>query len=420
MRAHPVQQIRASTAAEACDADCLSRQFSAVLVGAGAGTRLGSAVRKSMVLLDGRPLWWHAARTIATLGPRQQVLVLHADDVPSAQEEPLRSWLREAGVDAVIAGGATRQDSVLAGVRALSDGAADGASELVLIHDAARPLVSAANIQALLDRLRTADAALLASAVTATVQRVDADGFLVETLDRSTLRLASTPQGARRGLLLRLLERASAEGLEFTDEAALWRHYGVRVAVVADVAANFKVTTQEDLSMARALVEAQRVGHGYDIHRLVPGGPLRLAGVDIPVDLHLQGHSDGDAVLHAVIEALLGAAGLADIGEYFPDTDPALKNVDSRVLLQRTLAELRSLGLAPAQLDCSVLAERPRLSAHKPAMKAALCELLGLPPNRVALKARTNEGMDAIGRGEAIAVHALATLRVRAQGADRE
>ncbi|HYC77569.1 MAG TPA: 2-C-methyl-D-erythritol 2,4-cyclodiphosphate synthase, partial [Planctomycetota bacterium] len=154
--------------------------------------------------------------------------------------------------------------------------------------------------------------------------------------------------------------------------------------------------------------EAPRVGHGYDIHRLVEGRRLVLGGIEIPGPVGLLGHSDGDAVLHAAIEALLGAAGLPDIGEHFPDADPRFKDADSKRLLAETLAMLEARGLAPAHLDVSILAERPRLKAWKPAIKASLCERLRLPDDRVAVKARTNEGLDAVGRGEAIAVHCVA------------
>ncbi|MSR75063.1 MAG: 2-C-methyl-D-erythritol 2,4-cyclodiphosphate synthase [Planctomycetes bacterium] len=384
-------------------------RFSVVHVAAGSGSRLGGSVRKGMVLLDGHPLWWHGARTCAELRPLSQILVLHPEDLLSTRHEPMRAWMLEAGITQAVAGGASRQASVRAGVQAL----AEDCGEIVLVHDAARPLVLAERVAALLLQLGSADAALLASRVTATVQRVDAAGFLSDTLQRDELRLASTPQGARSDILRSLLERAAEQGRDFTDEAALCRHFGVRVALVEDAASNIKITTQEELSVARTLLETPRVGHGYDIHRLVGGGPLRLGGVDIPVELHLLGHSDGDALLHAVIEALLGAAGLPDIGEHFPDTDSALKGADSRVLLQRTLQELRQRGWAPAQVDCSLIAERPRLGPHKASIKTALCALLDLPPERVAVKARTNEGLDAIGRGEAIAVHVIATLRAQ-------
>jgi 2-C-methyl-D-erythritol 2,4-cyclodiphosphate synthase/2-C-methyl-D-erythritol 4-phosphate cytidylyltransferase len=317
----------------------------------------------------------------------------------------MQGWLREAGITAVVAGGETRQASVRAGVAPAGD------AEVILVHDAARPLVSEAALRRLLDALRGKSAALLAQPVVATLQEVDGAGCIQRTPERSSLRMAATPQGARAVLLREVLAKAASQGLDFTDEAALLRHFGHEVFVVEDSSLNFKITTPEDLRIARALMEPPRSGFGFDIHRLVAGGPLRLGGIDIDADLHLHGHSDGDAVLHAVIEGLLGAAGLPDIGEHFPDTDPALKGVDSRVLLKKTLASLAELGHAPAQVDITLIAEKPRLGPWKSKMKLALAELLALPADRVAVKARTHEGLDAIGRGEAISVHALVTLR---------
>ncbi len=362
-------------------------------------------MRKGTVMLAGRPLWWHGAHAAAALLPAAQVLVLHRDDLRATAEEPLASWLREVGLSRVVAGGATRQESVQAGVAVAGD------ADVLLIHDAARPLVSTAAIQRLLQALAQHDAALLAQPVTATLQEIDAAGRIAATPDRKRMRLAATPQGAGAALLRDALTAAARDGRDFTDEAALLRHYGVAVHVVEDSALNFKITTADDLRLARAIMETPRSGFGFDIHRLVPGGPLRLGGIDVSAEVHLLGHSDGDAVLHALIEGLLGAAGLPDIGEHFPDTDPALRGIDSRALLARTLEELRSLGHAPAQADVTIIAEKPRLGPWKAEMKAALAELLALPLDRVAVKARTHEGVDALGRGEAISVHALVSLK---------
>lgn len=356
-------------------------------------------------MLAGRPLWWHGARAAAKLVPAAQVLVLHQGDLDAAAREPMAGWLREVGITRLVAGGATRQESVSAGV------AASGDADVLLVHDAARPLISTTSIERLLESLAHLDAALLAQPVTATLQEIDAAGRITATPDRKCMRLAATPQGARAGVLREALAAAARDGLDFTDEAALLRHYGVAVHVVEDSALNFKITTPEDLRLARALMETPRSGFGFDIHRLVPGGPLRLGGIDVPAEVHLLGHSDGDAVLHAVIEGLLGAAGLPDIGEHFPDTDPALRGIDSRALLRRTIEELRGLGHAPAQVDVTIIAEKPRLGPWKAEMKAALAELLALPGDRVAVKARTHEGVDALGRGEAISVHALVSLK---------
>jgi 2-C-methyl-D-erythritol 4-phosphate cytidylyltransferase/2-C-methyl-D-erythritol 2,4-cyclodiphosphate synthase len=381
-----------------------------VIVGAGEGSRLGGPVRKALVRLGDQTLVERAAaafRGIAAIVDR--VVVLHPDDAATAQKSGLAVRLSAHGVRAIVPGGPTRQESVLAGVRATDARARD-----VLVHDAARPFVNASRVQDLLAALKDAPAALLGVRPSATVKRVAYDGGVISTLPRNEIRLASTPQGGRRQTLLKLLEDAARSRAEVTDEASLFERAGVSPKVVEDDPTNIKITSPEDLVLAGGLVrdEAPRVGHGYDIHRLVPGRPLVLGGVTIPGDLGLEGHSDGDVLLHAVIEAILGAAGLPDIGEHFPDTDPRYRAAKSTDFLRAVLDEIHGLRLHVAQVDCSILAERPRLGAHKKEIAASLRSLLPLPEGRVAVKARTNEGLDAIGRGEAIAAHVVAVLAV--------
>lgn len=381
----------------------------AVIVGAGRGTRLGGPLRKAWTLLGARPLWWHAARAFRAEGRTTElVLVVHEEDVASTESHPGSHWCSEVGVDRIVVGGADRQGSVLAGVRAVSETAGR-----VLVHDAARPFVAPERVGALIDALETHAAGLLAARTPSTVQRVDGEGRVVETLPREELRLAQTPQGADRATLLGLLERAAAEGASFTDEAGLLAWGGIPVHAIEDSPLNFKVTTPDDLILARALTPSEpvRIGHGYDIHRITEGGPLVLGGIEIPVAYRLDGHSDGDAVIHAVIEAFLGAAGLPDIGEFFPPGDPATAGIDSTVLLGRVLEELSGLGLGPLQVDVSVIAEKPRLRPYKQAMKERLQELLGLSADRVAVKARSGEKVGPVGRGEAIEVHCAASLQ---------
>ena len=379
-----------------------------VVVGAGEGARLGAGRNKALVEIDGVTLLERSAAAFADVaGIVERVAVVHPVDLATIVDGPIGAALRRAGFTAIVPGSATRQASTLAGVRAVTLAVRD-----VLVHDAARPFVRAPRVAALLAALDHVPAAFLAAKVVATVKRVDEHGDVVRTEPRDRLRLAATPQGGRRELLLRLLEEAERDGFQGTDEAALFERAGIPPRAVEDDVTNVKITVPGDLELVRGLVPSPppRVGHGYDIHRLVDGRRLVLGGVEIPSAYGLLGHSDADALLHAVIEALLGAAGLPDIGEHFPDTDPRYKDVDSRTLLAATLETLRARGLRPLQVDASIVAERPRLKAHKPAIKASLCALLGLAEDRVAVKARTNEGLDAIGRGEAIAVHCVAMV----------
>ena len=381
---------------------------SLVLVAAGSGTRLGAGVRKGFVDVGGMTVIERAVRAFSGIEAIvERVLVVHPDDVASVTDSELGARLRALGVGSVVAGGATRTASALAGVEATASTSVD-----VLVHDAARPFVSADRVRALIDVLGSSEAALLAVPSTSTVKRADDAGRVAETLDRRRIHLATTPQGARRALLLRVLRDAVAAGRDGTDEASLLEAAGIAPVLVEDSSTNLKITHPQDLLLASALLprEPDRVGFGWDIHRLVPGRPLVLCGVTVPSELGLLGHSDADVALHAICDALLGAAGLPDIGEHFPDTDPRWRGADSADLLRRVVEELRVRGLKAAQVDVSILAERPKLLPFKDAMRARLRELLDLPADRVAVKARTGEGLDAIGRGEAVGCRAVAMV----------
>jgi 2-C-methyl-D-erythritol 4-phosphate cytidylyltransferase/2-C-methyl-D-erythritol 2,4-cyclodiphosphate synthase len=244
-----------------------------------------------------------------------------------------------------------------------------------------------------------------------TVTRVDADGAVGETLPRDRIRLAQTPQGFRRDLLAEAVARGQRDA-EATDEAMLAEQAGRRVVVVEGDERNVKITTQDDLHAARAALTppAPRVGTGYDLHTLVGGRPLVLAGVELSADRGPHGHSDGDVVCHALIDAMLGAAGAGDIGRHFPDTDPAWKDAPGLDLLARTMTIVAGRGWHVASLDVTVVLERPKLAPHADAIRDRLAAVLGLEPDAVNIKGKTNEGVDAVGRGDAIAAHAIAVL----------
>jgi 2-C-methyl-D-erythritol 4-phosphate cytidylyltransferase/2-C-methyl-D-erythritol 2,4-cyclodiphosphate synthase len=230
------------------------------------------------------------------------------------------------------------------------------------------------------------------------------------TIDRREVWLAQTPQGFLRPVLERVVE-AGRGALESTDEAMLAEQGGTPVVVVPGDERNVKITTADDLAQARRMVSpVPRVGTGYDLHRLVDGRPLVLAGVLIDAARGPLGHSDGDVVCHAVVDALLGGAGLGDIGQHFPNTDPQWKDAPGLDLLGRTSAILDRAAWTCSSIDVTVILERPKLSPHLPAVRAALAATLGLELSAVGIKAKTNEGVDATGRGEAIASHAVAVL----------
>jgi 2-C-methyl-D-erythritol 4-phosphate cytidylyltransferase/2-C-methyl-D-erythritol 2,4-cyclodiphosphate synthase len=313
----------------------------------------------------------------------------------------------------VIRGGDRRQDSVANAFDAVAERA-----EIVLVHDAARPFVTAEVISRTIDGASAYGAAIAAVPVRDTVKRVSLDGeggVIAETIPRETVFLAQTPQAFRRGVL-RDAVRAGRAGASGTDEAALAEHAGHRVRIVEGDPANVKITTAEDLERARAREPGRagpaiaRVGAGYDLHRLVEGRPLILGGVAIESDRGALGHSDADVVCHAVTDAVLGAAQAGDIGQHYPDTDPRWKGARSLDLLREAAALVRRAGFVVENVDVVVVLERPKLLPYRDAIRHALAGALAIDADRVSVKAKTNEGMDAVGRGEAIAAHAVALL----------
>jgi len=382
-----------------------------IVAAGGRGARLGAASPKQLLDLGGRPM---VARSVSVFDahPRvaEIVVVLPAEHVAGGQSivGPTRCRAR------FVAGGARRQDSVRRGLDAMSTDL-----EIVLIHDAARPFADRALIDRVIDAAETAGAAVPAVPARDTVKRVGRDDHIVrETIAREEIWLAQTPQGFRRDVLARAIS-GDAGLTDATDEATLVERAGHAVRVVDGDERNLKITTADDLERARASLapptNLPRVGTGYDLHTLAPGRPLVLAGVTIASDRGPVAHSDGDVVCHAVVDAMCGAAGAGDIGRLFPDTDPAWKNAPGLDLLSRAVRVIRERGLVVSSVDVTVLLERPKLSPHCDAIRARVAEVLGVPLDRVGFKAKTNEGVDAVGRGEAIAAHAVAVLVGRPQ-----
>ena len=329
------------------------------------------------------------------------------------------AWLRTTRKPLrVVAGGARRQDSVQNGVQA-----ANASSELIVVHDAARPFVTADLIARTLAAAAESGAAVAALPARDTVKRVR-QREVAETLSRDAIYLAQTPQAFRRDVL----NAALALEVEATDEAALAEWAGYTVRVVEGDARNIKVTTPEDLPIAEAIAAAgdprtrsargranMRIGTGYDLHRLVEGRPLILGGVTIPFDRGLAGHSDADAVCHAITDAILGAAAAGDIGRHFPDSDPQWKDASSIDLLTRAAEIVTSGGWIVSNVDVVVIAEKPKIGPFADAMRVRLSEALGIDVSAISIKGKTNEGVGELGRGEAIAVHAVTLLEVRSE-----
>jgi 2-C-methyl-D-erythritol 4-phosphate cytidylyltransferase / 2-C-methyl-D-erythritol 2,4-cyclodiphosphate synthase len=392
--------------------------FVGIVVAAGSSARLPGNVPKQFEPIGSRTLLEHAVAALASdRAVRGVVAVLPATDVAG---ERGAAAARLPGVLQVVAGGSTRAESVGNGLAA----AAAHEPRFVLVHDAARPAASAALVARVIEATRLHGAAIPALAVVDTVKRVEGSPAgelrVLETLDRSTLRLAQTPQGSRTDWLVAALAVAARSGIVATDEAAALEHAGHAVAVVEGDPANRKVTSPEDLRALRATAAEPRsrlrVGSGFDVHRFEAGRRLVLGGIELAGEVGLAGHSDADVVLHAIMDALLGAAGLGDIGVHFPPGDPRYKDSDSRVLLADVHCRIADLGLRIVNVDVTVLAERPRLQPHVDAMRRAIAETLALESSQVGIKATTLEGLGALGRAEGIAAQAVALLE-RDEGA---
>ena len=376
---------------------------SAIIPAGGRGSRFGASVPKQLLALAGRPILAHTVEAIASSPDVTDVVVA----LPADLVETPPSYLFTLGKPVtVVAGGERRRDSVANGFAVIADRA-----DVVLIHDAARPLVSHDVIRRTIEAAASTGAAIAAMRASDTVKQVNEDRHVAATLPRERIYLAQTPQAFRVGVLRDALRLTG----DATDEAALAERAGHKVAVVDGDVRNMKITTPEDLAVAERLLGGAggvtlRIGNGYDLHRLVPGRPLILGGVHIPFDRGLDGHSDADAVCHAVTDAVLGACGAGDIGRHFPDTDPAWKDANSIVLLQRAAAVVRERGFAIVNVDVVVIAQQPKLAPHAMAMGANVAAALGVAASQVSVKGKTNEGVDSMGAGASIAVHAVALL----------
>jgi 2-C-methyl-D-erythritol 4-phosphate cytidylyltransferase/2-C-methyl-D-erythritol 2,4-cyclodiphosphate synthase len=376
---------------------------SAIIAAGGRGARLGGDRPKQFLSLGGRPILQRSVDAFVLSDRIDDVVVALPRDVAGSVPDYLHD--RSKPVE-IVEGGARRQDSV-ANAFALVSGRAD----VVVIHDAARPLVSADLIRRTVDAAVECGAAISALRATDTVKRGDTNRFIVDTLPRGEIFLAQTPQAFRVGVLRDALAQASAFA-DATDEAALAERAGHRVRLIDGDPRNLKITTSDDLATAERLIGSTtlRIGNGYDLHRLATGRRLILGGVVIPFEKGLDGHSDADAVCHAVTDAILGGAGAGDIGRHFPDTDAAWKDADSLALLARAAQIIAATGFSVVNVDVVVIAQRPKLVPYIDAMRANLARAMGIAADRVSVKGKTNEGVGSIGAGESIAVHAVALV----------
>jgi 2-C-methyl-D-erythritol 4-phosphate cytidylyltransferase/2-C-methyl-D-erythritol 2,4-cyclodiphosphate synthase len=384
-------------------------QVAAIVVAAGRGLRAGGNVPKQYRRLYGRPVIVPSLEAFAGHeGVSLVQPVIHPDDVALFAAAVPGLDIRPA-----VPGGATRQASVRAGLEAL---AAVG-PDVVLIHDAARPFASAGLVARAIAAAETTSAAIPVIAVADTVKSVDPAGVVTATLDRAQLRLVQTPQAFAFKPILDAHRRAAAAGRDdFTDDAALAEWAGLKVATFEGEASNVKLTTNEDFARAEAMKFAElgdvRTGFGFDVHQFGDGDHVMLGGVKVPFGRGLAGHSDADVVLHALVDALLGAISDGDIGVHFPPSDPQWRGASSDRFLAFAVERVRASGGRIAHLDITVVCEAPRIGPYRDAIRARVAEIAGLPVARVAIKATTSEKMGFTGRGEGMVAFANATVRL--------
>jgi 2-C-methyl-D-erythritol 4-phosphate cytidylyltransferase/2-C-methyl-D-erythritol 2,4-cyclodiphosphate synthase len=388
-------------------------RVSALIAAGGRGLRVGADRPKQFLDIGGRSLLDLSLSALAASSQIDELIVA----VPSEFVGDMAAGLtgRFTKPLQVVAGGPRRQDSVANAFQSASVEA-----DLIVIHDAARPFVTSEVIARTIAAALAHGAAIAAIPVRDTVKQAglphtDGTRPIRATVPRDEVFLAQTPQAFRRDVLARALREGHS--IEATDEAMLVERLGLPVHVVEGDVRNVKITTRSDLAAARGLAAQApgsiRIGHGYDLHRLVAGRPLILAGVAVPFDLGLDGHSDADIVCHAVTDAVLGAAGLGDIGRLFPDTDPQWKGADSIQLLAGAMARVHDAGYRVSNVDVTVIAQQPKLLPFLDQMRRNLAAALGADETAVSVKGKTNEGVDSMGRSESMAAHAVALLTSR-------
>jgi len=380
-----------------------------VVVAAGRGHRAGEGLPKQYRALGGAPVLARTLRALVAALPGARIApVIHPDDralfEAAAAGLPAQRW---------TPGGATRQESVLAGLRALDA----AAPEIVLIHDAARPFASPGLIRAAVAAAREHGAAIPALPAVDALKSVGANDALLDDVDRAGVRAVQTPQAFSYRLIRDAHERAAAAGAtDMPDDAALARWAGHAVRAFPGEAGNVKLTTQEDFAMAQARVLMEladvRTGLGYDVHAFGPGDHVWLGGVKIPHDAGLVGHSDADVLLHALTDAILGALADGDIGAHFPPSDMRWKGAASDVFLKDAVARVAARGGMIAHLDATIICEAPKIGPHRDAIREQVARICGLPLGRVAVKATTSEKLGFTGRREGVAVQAIATIRL--------
>lgn len=391
----------------------MANGLKAIVAAAGRGSRMKAAVNKQYLLLKGKPVLFYSLFTLEKMDIVDEIVVVaHPDEIEYCYENVIERYQFKK-VTRVIPGGRERQDSVELGLKALSHD-----TEIVAVHDGARPLFVPEILEVLALEAERWGAAVPGISLKDTVKRIDEKGFVEETLRRSELVAVQTPQVFRYDKLVYAYEQAKKEGFYGTDDASVYEKYVGKVKVVPGDEHNIKITTPEDIDIAHKWMKEEsddtmasmRIGSGYDVHRLVEERKLVIGGVDIPHSKGLLGHSDADVLLHAICDALLGGAALGDIGKHFPDTDEKYKCIDSLLLLKEVGFKIKNAGFKIVNIDSTIVAQEPKLAPYINQMRANIAGALNLDLSRISVKATTTEGLGFEGEKQGISAQAVALL----------
>lgn len=395
----------------------------ALIAAAGSGKRMEIGQNKAHLLLKGKPVLIHVLSAFEACDAVDDIIIIAAPGEIDFTWGLIKAWDKHSKVKKIIPGGATRQKSIMSGIRNLGS-----ECDIVVIHDCARPLVRASVISITIAAARRYGAAIVSKPMKDTVKLTEG-GYITKTLDRDKIRAAGTPQAFRREIIEAAYVNADRDGFVATDDAMVVERSGIKVRVLEDRLDNIKITYREDLAVAETYLAAYnkidgnnvpnhdypgqrkfKVGIGFDIHKLVPGRRLILGGVDIPFNLGLEGHSDADVVFHAIADAILGACALGDIGVIFPPTDPSYKGISSGVILSEVVRLAKERGYIVNNVDITVLAEKPKISKFACKMRKNISDFLEIAGEDVGIKATTMEGLGVIGSAEGIACFASCSL----------
>ncbi len=376
----------------------------AIVVAAGSSTRMGQP--KLLIPLCGKPVLEHTLSAFDRAAVDALVVVTREQDIPVF--EPLAQSLSKPCT--FVTGGSTRQQSVANGIAAVPP-----QTTVVAIADGARPLITPKEIDRVIGTAKLCGAASAAVRVKDTIKQADEAGIITTTPDRATLWQVQTPQVFSLSLYKQAMEAVAAAGLDLTDDCQLVEYIGAKVTLCETSYENIKITTPEDIAVATAFlrkrgVGGMRIGHGYDVHRFCEGRPCIIGGVTVPFELGLLGHSDADVLTHAIMDALLGAAAMGDIGKLFPDTDERFKGANSIALLREVIARIHAAGYTVGNIDATVLAQKPKLRAYIDTMRGIIADACGMDVACVNIKATTEEGLGFTGAMQGIAAHAVCVL----------